>query len=127
MRQNRKPRRHTNTFLGVYDRSTEELLGRLVNMTTEGVMLLSKDTIESDALFQFRMELPVEIMGSTEIVFDAKSVWSKKDEVSYEYSTGFHIVDLSHKEFDKIDLLINGPLFADESEKVYVTLAKKSK
>ena len=128
MRENRKRRRrHTNTFLGVYDRSTEELLGRLVDMTTEGVRLLSKDTIESDAIYQFRMDLPVEIKGSTEIVFDAKSVWSKKDEISHEYSTGFQIVDLSSKEFDKIELLIYGPLFADEGEKVHVTLAKKSR
>ena len=128
MGENRKHRRRqTDTFLGVYDRSTEELLGRLVNMTTDGVRLLTRDTIESDAIYQFRMDLPVEIKGSKEIVFDAKSVWSNKDNDSHEYSTGFRIVDLSSNEFDKIELLINGPLFADKDERVHVTLAKKSK
>ena len=128
MGENRRRRRHhTNTFLAVYDRSTEELLGRLVDMSTEGVRLLSIGAIESDAIFQFRVNLPVEIKGSKEIVFDAKSVWSNKDKVSHQYSTGFQILDLSRNEFDKIDLLIHGSLFSDKDERVHVTLAKKSK
>ena len=88
---------------------------------------MSKDILESDALFQFWIDLPVEIKGSKEILFDAKSVWSEKDRVSHEYSTGFQIVDLSPKNFDKIELLIHGSLFAEEAEGLRVTLAKKSK
>ena len=127
MEENRKHRRsHTNAFLGVYDRSTEELLGRLVDMTTEGLRLLSQDSMESDAIYQFRMDLPIAINGNREIVFDAKSTWAEKDEVSYEYSTGFCMVNLSRKEYDKIEILIHGSLFTEEAEKVHVTLAKKN-
>ena len=121
-----KLRRRTDSFLGVYDRNSDKLVGRLVDMTTEGVKLLCVTSIEQDAEFQFRMELPVDIRGSKEISFDAKSVWSKQDNVSHEYNIGFKILELSPKEKQKIQLLIDGPLFAYDNERVHVTLSKKA-
>ena len=89
-----KLRRRTDSFLGVYDRTSEKLVGRLVDMTTEGVKLLSVTSLEVDAEFQFRMDLPIEMNGSKEIVFDAKNVWSKQHNVSHEFYTGFKILGL---------------------------------
>ena len=96
-------------------------------MTIEGVKILSVNPLEADTEFQFKMDLPIDMKGSKEITFDAKSVWSKQDKVSHEYYTGFHIQDLSTKEQQKIELLIDGPLFADDHERVHVTLSKKDK
>lgn len=118
-------RRRTDSFLGVYDRKSAQLVGRLVDMTTEGVKLLSVSSLESNAEFQFKMDLPIDMKGSKEITFDAKSVWSKRDKVSHEYYTGFQILGLSTKEKEKIELLIDGPLFADDTDRVHVTLSKK--
>lgn len=119
-------RRRTDSFLGVYDRSSEELVGRLVDMTTDGVKLLSVSALEANAEFQFKMDLPVDIRGSKAITFDAVSIWSKQDSVSHEYYTGFQILGLSPKEKQKIELLIDGPLFSVDPERVHVTLSKKT-
>lgn len=118
-------RRQTDSFLGVYDRASEELVGRLVDMTTDGVKLLSGQPLEANAEFQFKMDLPVEMKGSKDITFDAVSIWSKQDNVSHEYYTGFQILGLSSKEKQKIEQLIDGPLFSDDHERVHVTLSKK--
>lgn len=118
-------RKQTDSFLAVYDRGTDELIGRLVDMTTEGVKLRSMKAMDPGVVFQFRMDLPVELKGCKEIVFDAKSVWSKRDEVSHEYFTGFAMQEISNTEVEKIELLLESPLFAADDKRVHVTVTRK--
>lgn len=118
-------RKQTDSFLAVYNRGTEELIGRLVDMTTEGVKLRSMKAMEPGVVFQFRMDLPVELKGCKEIIFDAKSIWSKRDEVSHEYFTGFAMQEISTKEVEKIEMLLDGPLFAADDKRVHVTVIRK--
>ncbi|MFQ5608153.1 MAG: PilZ domain-containing protein [Candidatus Zixiibacteriota bacterium] len=119
-------RRRTDALLCVYDRNTDEFVGCLVDMTSDGLKLKSPAEIEANAIFQFRMDLPQELKGSDRITFDARSVWLSQDEVSQEYYTCFQMQGVSSEDIDRIEHLIGGSLFADADERVRVTLSKKT-
>ena len=62
MKHERKaPRRHLIYYLRVYDRASGQQLGHLVDLTTEGVMLVSEEKLEK-GVHSLRMDLPA--MGS---------------------------------------------------------------
>ena len=69
------------------------------------------------------MDLPVEIVNSTTIVFRARSKWCKKCNESRYYETGFVIKDCSPDEAEKIKSLLNSDLFAVEVEKLHISLS----
>ena len=51
-------RRHLIYYLRVFDRKTDQLLGHLVNITPQGIMLISEESLATDTTFQLRMKLP---------------------------------------------------------------------
>ena len=119
-------RRHTDTLFCVYNRNDDEFMGCLVDMTIEGVKLRTMAPMETDTLFQFRMDFPEEIGGSAEICFDADSVWCKECADSHEYYVGFRMKDIPETEIKRIEQLINGPLFKEASAVVHITVGKKT-
>ncbi|UCC43364.1 MAG: PilZ domain-containing protein [Candidatus Zixiibacteriota bacterium] len=117
-------RRYANSFFGVYLKDTDEFVGCLVDMTVAGLMLETMSAMETDTLFEFRMDLPVEVEGSKDITFRAKSIWCKPAKDRGQYATGFEIQDVSEPELKKIMLLLDGPLFDDVDGMVRVNLSK---
>jgi hypothetical protein len=80
---------HLVYYLLVFDRKTDKLVGNVVDITTGGMKLMSKEPVKPGTVHHFRMALPGEMGGSKEIVFEAKSVWSKNNLYSDFYGTGF--------------------------------------
>jgi len=101
MERRKLQRRQLIYYLRVFDRDTGELLGHLVDITTEGVMLISEAPLQTGKVFHLKMRLPEQMSGSKEIAFDAVSKWSKKDINPDFYDTGFQFVDIraENKEF----------------------------
>lgn len=121
-REERKQKRKTTyAFFGINDQSTNNFVGWVVDMTIEGLRIRSISELEIDSSFRFRMDLPFKINESTEIVFDAKSVWSKKVNDRNEFNTGFELLDVSPTEIDKIGQLIESSHFEDGDEQIPVT------
>jgi hypothetical protein len=88
-------RRHLIYYLRVFDRNTVNLIGHLVDITPEGVMVISENPIELGLTFQMRMILPKEIFGKEQITFDAISKWADKDVNPSFYDTGFQLLEIS--------------------------------
>jgi len=122
----KEKRRKTFAFFGVNDQKTNNFVGWIVNMTSEGVRLRSLANLELDALFLFKIDLPFEIDNSKEILFEAKSVWSKQIDDKNEFSTGFMLQDVAPDEISKIKQLIESSQFEDGDEQIPVTLSKMS-
>ena len=99
-------RRHLIYYLRVFERNNDQLIGHVVDITSEGAMLISEEPIETDTVFQCRMVLPEGMEGSREITFDAKSVWSKKDINPNYYATGFQMLKAAPKDLDTVERLI---------------------
>ena len=127
MAESRKlKRRHTDTLFCVYDRNDDQFIGCLVDMTLEGVKLKTMAPMETNVVFQFRMDLPAEISGSTEISFDAESIWCKECVDSHEYHVGFQMQNVPEAEIERIEQLIDGHLFKEADAIVHITVGKKT-
>ncbi len=106
-------RRHLIYYLRVFDYDTKDLLGHLVDITTEGIMLISEKPIPQDKNYRLLMTLPREISGVTEVSFQAKSKWSQKDVNPDFYDTGFQLSDIDERHAHIIERLINDFLFQE--------------
>lgn len=106
-------RRHLIYYLRVFDRDTVNLIGHLVDLTSEGVMVISENPIEIGKTFHLRMILPKEIIGKEQITFDAVSKWTAKDVNPSFYDTGFEFQDISKENTIIITQLIEDFGFND--------------
>ncbi len=102
----RLPRKKISCDVEVFNSDMNEHIGRLVNITIEGMMLISPEPIELEKMYQFGMSLPPEIHGSSTISFKADSLWSDEADVPGHYWTGFQFVHMSRKNIDTIENLI---------------------
>jgi hypothetical protein len=107
-------RRHLIYYLSVTDAAAGRPLGHLVDVTTEGIMLLSRDPIPVGRTFALRMALPSGVSEHVEDVeFEAKSLWCQKDANPDFYDTGFQLMSTSPRQLAVIGTLISDYGFAD--------------
>ncbi|MCJ7624575.1 MAG: PilZ domain-containing protein [Anaerolineaceae bacterium] len=106
-------RRHLIYYLRIFDNSSGELLGHLVDVTSEGLMMISENSIENGKDFELRMVLPLEILSREELLFHATSIWCKKDVNPDFFATGFQISDIPMEDIAVIERLIRKHGFQD--------------
>lgn len=106
-------RRHIIYYLLVFDHDTHVLLGHLVDVTTEGMLLISPQALETGRIYTLRMQLPYEISGKKEMVFRARSKWCRKDANPDFYDTGFELFDIAGEDAETIEWLIERSGFRD--------------
>ena len=117
-------RRKAEAVLGVYDRYSGEFLGRLVDMSSFGLRLKNTLEFEKQSIFHLRIDLPFEINGSKEIIFNAKQIWHKKFDGSGSYYTGFQIKDIQNADLEIIKTVFRGSLFLNEDNDSVLTVCK---
>ena len=106
-------RRHLIYYLRVFDVASNQLFGHLVDITTEGIMLISEDHKDVNKSFELKMVLPSDIGGKKEFQFETKSVYSKKDINPDFYDTGFLLINVDQEDLNVIDKLITRFGFRD--------------
>ncbi|MEE4357852.1 MAG: PilZ domain-containing protein [Desulfococcaceae bacterium] len=106
-------RRHIIYYLRVLDRKTNELTGQLVDITTEGMKLISENPIEPDTFLQLKMLLPEDINRKSEISFDVHTMWCKRDINPNFFSIGFEFADILQEDVNIIKNLIYDFSFRD--------------
>jgi len=94
-------------YLRVFDGLGSKVLGHLVNVSSNGVMLLSDFPIPVNEEYKLRMRLPSELVEKGEIIFNAVSRWCKNDTNPEFYLTGFQLHDISPTLRDDILSLID--------------------
>lgn len=82
-------RRHLIYYLKVFDRGSNTMMGHLVDITEEGLMIVSENAFDEGKLVKMSMLLPREIEGKEQIEFDARSTWCHKDVNPSLFGTGF--------------------------------------
>ncbi len=120
-------RKQTDHFLGVYERATEEFLGRLINLSVKGMMMRTVQGMEVGSIYDFRIDLPTPVAGRSFLSFDAECVRSQKSVNSKDrFDVGFKITNIDFKEIETIQYLLNDPLFQNTDDKIRLTVARKS-
>ena len=116
-------RKFATAFIAIYDEASTDLVGYLLDMTTQGLKLKSTKPLNIDTVYESKMELPVEIENSNIISFSAESKWSNKCENSMYHETGFEILNVQPEDLDKMKILLDGPLFSDVGKKIHISLS----
>ncbi len=104
--QRRHPRKIANEVLEVFDQITGAQLGKVVNISAEGLMLLSNEFISTGSVYQLDLKLPRLIKKHSHISFGAEAVWSMDAAQPDSYWTGFRMIDISENSVIAIDELI---------------------
>jgi len=93
-------------FLRVAKAENNETLGHLVDVTTEGMMIISEQSIPLHQVFNLRMEIPNEHDVPQTIALTAESLWTKKDVNPSFHDTGFRLINPSKRTITAITNLI---------------------
>lgn len=103
-------RQRLNYYVTVRDRTTDQPIGRVIDITSGGVRVFSEERIKTERPLQLMLELPREFEGSSYLMFDVKPVWSAQ-ELSREfpefYDTGMKMVNLSTQDLLMIKALVD--------------------
>ncbi|MCW9058404.1 MAG: PilZ domain-containing protein [Gammaproteobacteria bacterium] len=84
--------------LEVFDVHSERQLGRLVDITQEGMMITSQNPIMVNRIFQLLIPLPAPLEGCNEIRLGVESLWSRESHDGACYWTGFHVICISDQD-----------------------------
>ena len=95
-------------YLKVFDRDWGLLMGRLVDITVEGVMLFSERPIETNKEYMMKLELPATPDSpAREVKFDAEALWTKPDVNPDFWDTGFRFTKVSKSDIAEIEALVS--------------------
>ncbi len=100
-------RRHLIYYLDVFDNKNEKMLGKLVDITTRGIKLVSRQPIDIDRDYSLRLIFPEGYFRSRDLSFEAKSVWSANDINPDFYDTGFEVINIDRESRRVIRRLID--------------------
>jgi len=95
-------------YLEVLDMDTGLSIGRLVDITTEGVLLVGEKRLEVYSRFNLKIILPETLDGHEYIPFVGRCVRSEKDPHSRYFYSGFQFETIDPLYAHTIELLIFG-------------------
>ena len=93
-------------YLRVFDALSRKIFGHLVDISENGIMLISDKPVEVNEEYRLRMSLPNPTIDRYEIILSATSRWCKPDANPDFYLIGFQIYDLEPTTRDLIIKLI---------------------
>jgi c-di-GMP-binding flagellar brake protein YcgR len=93
--------------LELYDRISERFLGKGVDITTRGLLLIAETPIPQDTELQLRLALPEAMYGKDHIDLDAVARWRSKDVNPGFYDVGLEFTRISPRDQEIIRQLIS--------------------
>ncbi len=91
----------------IFNTDNGEYLGRLGDIHTKGVRLISNIPIDLNKNYHLKIALPKEFIDGEEITFNAKSVWSVKNIAMRKHTAGFELLNIPINELEKIEQFIS--------------------
>lgn len=100
-------RRYLKDYLHIVDRKTDEVVGYLVNITKDGLMIISENPLVTNRVYHLRLLTPQGFKETEHIDFDIKCIWCEKDKIKpHLYAAGFSICNLNEMNVELIQRLI---------------------
>jgi hypothetical protein len=111
--QRKLPRHVLSGPVNVYDRASQSFLGRLVNVHTEGLMIMGNHPFTADCIYQLDLQLPQAIDGCDMIPLGVDCLWSRSEDTHVHWA-GCKIIDASEEALNQIEKLIK--FFSEQCE-----------
>jgi heterodisulfide reductase subunit A-like polyferredoxin len=99
-------RKVANEILIIADQITGTQIGRVVNISAEGLMLLSEEPMVTGSVYQLDLILPNPTNDQKKLAFAAEAVWCTEASQPDSFWSGFHIIDIAAEDVLIIDKLI---------------------
>lgn len=100
---------HRHTISGdvdVYDSLRDVYIGRLVNIHTQGLMVVGDVHLEEDRLYELDMHIPSEADGKHILRIGVDCLWTRAADQNGKHWTGFSIIDSTPQATEEIHRLI---------------------
>lgn len=114
MAEHRKfKRRHLIYYLQVREQETDEFLGYLIDISYEGMLLMSQSPLEVGKLYKLKIMLPDDGGEKKTLVFEGESKWCNNEYNPDFYDTGFRLQNVAMEDFKDIYSVIDKLGFKD--------------
>lgn len=98
-------RRRRCGFFAVYNDRDNAMLGHLVDITSEGMMIVSGAAVDTALMYDIRIDLPETVDGRDSVTFYARPIWTGPAPEEGFYHTGFQFVRIEPAEIKIISSL----------------------
>jgi hypothetical protein len=99
--------------LEVFDTETGEPIGRMVDITPEGMMLVSARPIDINSMLHLSVELPSDIFSTKRVNFTSIAHWCRHDINPELFDIGIEFTDITDKNIETVVGLIADYAFPD--------------
>ncbi|MBU0982744.1 MAG: PilZ domain-containing protein [candidate division Zixibacteria bacterium] len=92
------PRRNLRDYLKIFDHVTGQPLGRVINITFQGIGVFGEQPIPPERTFRLKMTVPGPGRLPRELLFDARCCWCTQERSLYTqtvYDSGFEFTELT--------------------------------
>ena len=93
---------HLIYYLGVFDKTTDELIGYLGDITSENAMVISEKPVEPDKDYQLEIETVSASYKGKRISVDARSIRCDSDKNLECFNCGFKFLRINPEDIDEI-------------------------
>jgi hypothetical protein len=101
-------KRHQVTgVVEVYDRATQQYIGRLVNIHSEGMMLMGDQLLSIEKIYQLDLILAQHLDGVDKIQLGIDCFWVREAGDGSPHWAGCRIIDASDEALSMVDKLVN--------------------
>jgi len=105
----RAKRRRATIDISVIDAMTEQVVGKIGNLSESGVLLILGNAPCADALFQFRFDLPGDSGRPLDVEVGAHELWQDDAAAPGQVWAGFRFIDVSSQSLQNIRAWVEQP------------------
>jgi len=80
--------------------------GRLVNISEEGLMMLTTEPVAENTIFQLTLEFSNAAGDADQVEIGVESLWCHRGNQENQYWVGFFIIDISEQNQERIRRMI---------------------
>jgi len=102
----KQTRLHVISYLKVQEQQTDKTLGRIVDMSSEGLGLYGQDPLTPESQVELKMVLPKPIKGRNEINFNGRVVWSQAGDHPGFFDSGVQLLNVSENDLSLLEEFI---------------------
>lgn len=93
-------------YFDVVDRKTQQSIGHLVDLTPEGLGIISREHVKRGQIFVLRIDLPEQVNRVDHIQATVRCLWCEQDVNPEFYNVGFEVLSITPPYAEIIDILI---------------------
>jgi len=91
----------------VYEKDNGKMLGRIIDLSLEGAMMISETPLPENRTIDCRINLPSSIGRGGEIEFEVESRWCRRNHRLGWFETGYAITSISRKDRETLQEIID--------------------